>query len=204
MDLLFAYQNWPFGAALVVLVVLGVIEGAGLVFGGSLSEIIDGIIPDNIDNALGFFHLGKVPFLVLIVLFLAGFSVAGYVIQGASHALLGIWLPAWIAVVPAWMVGLAATHSFGALLAKLNFKDETSAVSENSLLGRAGVIIAGHAQHGLAAQAKVKDETGRTHYLMVEPEDSNQVLEEGSSILIIRKIGGTYHCIANPHPEYLN
>ena len=56
------------------------------------------------------------------------------------------------------------------------------------------------ARRGLAAQARVRDSLGRTHYLMVEPDLEADVFEEGTQVLIVRKVGAFYRCIANPHP----
>jgi hypothetical protein len=66
-----------------------------------------------------------------------------------------------------------------------------------------GVIVSGGAGRGLAAQAKVKDSHGRSHYLMVEPDIDDEVFNEGAQVLIVRKAGAFYRCIANPHPTLL-
>ena len=55
----------------------------------------------------------------------------------------------------------------------------------------------------MAAQARVKDAHGRTHYLMVEPDVDDEVFEEGAQVLLVRKLGAFYRCIANPHPGLL-
>jgi hypothetical protein len=49
----------------------------------------------------------------------------------------------------------------------------------------------------------VKDAHGRTHYMMVEPDLDNEVFEEGTPVLIVRKAGAFYRCIANPHPTLM-
>jgi hypothetical protein len=82
-------------------------------------------------------------------------------------------------------------------------KDETSAVSETTLIGRAGVIVKGHAKAGLAAEAKVRDSYGRSHYVMVEPDVETEVFNEGSDVLLVKKVGARFRCIRNPHPELL-
>jgi hypothetical protein len=58
-------------------------------------------------------------------------------------------------------------------------------------------------RRGLAAQARVRDAHGRVHYLMVEPDLDDEVFEEGAQILIVRKAGAFYRCIANPHPNLI-
>jgi Protein of unknown function (DUF1449) len=199
-------DTWPFAAALAVMVGLAVLEGLGLLFAHSPSSAIDSLlpeIPDGVDSPLGWLHLGKVPALVLLILFLAGFAVAGYVIQGVTYKLIGSMWPAWAASIPAVFAGFATVSAVGALLEKIMPKDETSAVSEMSLIGRAGVIVKGHAKAGLAAEAKVRDSYGRAHYVMVEPDVETDVYNEGSEVLLVKKVGARFRCIRNPHPELL-
>jgi len=79
-------------------------------------------------------------------------------------------------------------------------RDESSAVSDQSFVGRSAIISAGHARRGMAAQARVKDQHGRTHYLMVEPDLEEQPLAEGSEVLLVSKPGSFYRGIPHPHP----
>ncbi|MFM2068100.1 MAG: hypothetical protein RLZZ584_3009, partial [Pseudomonadota bacterium] len=127
----------------------------------------------------------------------------GYSLQMVARGLFGGYLPAWLAGVLAVPAGMATARGLGALIAHIIPRDETSAVSEHSLVGRVGVIVAGGARRGLAAQAKVKDSLGRSHYLMVEPDLDDDVFDEGTPVLIIRKAGAFYRCIANPHPTLM-
>jgi hypothetical protein len=201
-----AEQTWPFGAALALMVGLSVLEGIGLLIAHSPSQLLDGLLPempDGVDGQLGWLHLGQVPMLVLLVLLLTGFALSGYLIQGMALSLSGALLPAWIASIPAVFAALSITSALGGLLAHIIPRDESSAVSEQSLIGRAGVVMRGIARAGLAAEAKVRDMHGRTHYVMVEPDLPGQVFEEGASVLLVRKNGARFHCIANPHPELL-
>jgi hypothetical protein len=199
-------ETWPFAAALAIMVGLAVLEGLGLLFAHSPSSAIDSLlpdVPDGVDSALGWLHLGKVPALVLLILFLAGFAVAGYVIQGVTFKLIGSMWPAWAASIPAVFAGFATVSGLGSLLEHVMPKDETSAVSETTLIGRAGVIVKGHAKAGLAAEAKVRDSYGRSHYVMVEPDVETEVFNEGSDVLLVKKVGARFRCIRNPHPELL-
>ena len=199
----------PFGAALLLMVMLGVLEGIGLLLAFSPSHFLDALLPDTpdgvdgADGPLGWLHLGKVPLLVLLILFLAGFALTGYVIQGGMFALVGHTLPAWIACIPAALAGLSLTSALGGLLARWIPRDESSAVSEQSLIGRAGIIVRGIAREGYAAEAKVRDMHGRGHYVMVEPDIAGQTFEEGAAVLLVKKQGARYRCIGNPHPELL-
>jgi hypothetical protein len=111
--------------------------------------------------------------------------------------------PAWAASIPAVFAGFATVSGVGSLLEHVMPKDETSAVSEMTLIGRAGVIVKGHAKAGFAAEAKVRDSYGRAHYVMVEPDVETDVFNEGSEVLLVKKVGVRFRCIRNPHPELL-
>jgi hypothetical protein len=199
----FAQETWPFGAALLLMLALFIIEGAGLIFSVSPSSWLDGFMPDSAEGSLGWLHLGKVPFLVLLGIFLAGFALSGYAIQSFCQTLLGNLLPAWLVSLPAMLAGLSLVSGLGGLIARIMPSDETSAVSEQSLIGRAGIVTQGIARHGMAAQAKVRDAHGREHYVMVEPDLEGDTFEEGSTVLLVKKIGAKFHAIKNPHPELL-
>jgi hypothetical protein len=199
-------ETWPFAAALAVMVGLAVIEGLGLMLAYSPSSALDAMLPDSIDGvdgALGWLHLGRVPMLVLLILFLAGFAIAGYVIQGVTLKVTGAMASAWIVAIPAALAGVSTVSSIGALLARIMPKDETSAVSEQSLIGRAGMIVRGNATQSMAAEAKVRDVHGRPHYVLVEPDFADQSFAEGTDVLLVKKVGSRFRCIRNPHPELL-
>ena len=206
MTILTAPETWPFGASLAVLVGLSVIEGAGLLLAHSPSQMLDSLLPDMPDGAdglLGWLHVGKVPLLVLLILFLSGFALAGYVLQASIQSFSGVLLPAWLASIPAFLMGISTVKGIGGVLAKIIPQDESSAVSEQTLIGRTGIVIQGNARDGMAAQAKVRDSYGRSHYVMVEPDLIEEIFDEGSDILLVKKVGARFKCIRNPHPTLL-
>jgi hypothetical protein len=206
MTLFTVPQTMPFGVAMVVMIGLGVIEGVGLFVSLSLSELLDrsfALEEIDMEGPLGWLHVGKVPMLVLLILFLLGFAISGYAIQIFCHALFGSYIPTLLAVVPATLIGFSNVHGLGGLLARIIPKDETTAVSEQTLIGRAGVIVTGTARQGFAAQVKVKDQFGNAHYLMVEPDVAGEEFEEGSEVLIVKKQGAIFRGIRNPHPALI-
>lgn len=208
MSLFTAEQNLPFGIGFALIIGIALLEGIGMLVSLSPSNFLDHLIPDidgdsGLDRVLGWLHLGKVPALVVLLLFLSGYTLFGYSLQMVAHGLFGGYLPAWIAGLLAVPSGMATVRGLGSLIAHIIPRDETSSVSEQSLLGRVGVIVGGVAKRGLAAQARVKDGQGRTHYLMVEPDLDDDLLGEGTQVLIVRKAGAFYRCIANPHPTLM-
>lgn len=196
-------ETFPFGVALLIMIGLGVIEGIGVFIAMSPSQIFDHhfeLENPEIDGALGWLHVGKVPILVLLILFLLGFAISGYVIQILCSSIFGIYIPALIATIPATFIGISTVRGLGGLLAMIIPKDESSAVSEQTLIGRAGIVMKGTARQGLAAQVKIRDQHGYYHYLMMEPDEAGIEFEEGSEVLIVKKQGATYRGIRNPHP----
>ena len=206
MSLFTAPETWLFGTSLAIMVCLSLIEGIGLLVASSPSSLLDNLlpeVPDGADGPLDWLHLGKVPMLVLLILFLSGFTLAGYALQAVLLAVTGALLPAWLAAVPAFVMGVVTVGGLGGFLARILVKDETRAVSEQSLLGRSGVVIQGIARDGLAAQAKVRDVHGHVHYVMVEPDLAGETFAEGSDVLLVRKVGARFKCLRNPHPDIL-
>lgn len=204
MSLLTAPETWLFGTSLAIMACLGLIEAVGLLVAASPSSLLENLLPDTpdgVDTPLDWLHVGKVPMLVLLVLFLAGFSLAGYALQALVLALAGTLLAAWVAAIPAVLAGLMTVAGLGGLLARILVKNETRAVSEQSLLGRSGVIIQGIASQGMAAQAKVRDIHGHMHYVLVEPDLAGETFAEGSDVLLVRKEGARFRCLRNLHPD---
>jgi hypothetical protein len=208
MSLFVIPELLPFGVAFALIVVIALLEGLGMMVSHSPSNAIDHWLPmadsdGALDRLLGWLHLGRVPALVLLLLFLTGYMIFGYGLQIVAHGLLGAYLPAWAAGALAVPAGLATVRGLGAVVAQLVPRDETSAVSDQTLIGRAGVISGGIARRGLAAQARVRDIHGRVHYLMIEPDLDDDVLDDGTEVLVVRKVGAFYRAIRNPHPTLL-
>lgn len=206
MTLFTVSQTMPFGVAMLVMIGIGVIEGIGIFLSVSPSELLEHhfhLDHPEVDGPLGWLHVGKVPLLVLLVLFLMGFAVSGYLIQIFCHGLFGVYLPSFVAAIPAGFIGLSNVHMLGGLLARILPKDETTAVSEQTLIGRTGVVVTGTARQGMAAEVKVRDQHGNPHYLMLEPDVPDEEYEQGAVVLIVKKQGAIYKGIRNPHPTLI-
>lgn len=201
-----ATATWPFWVALLLILGIALLEGIGLLLAVSPSNAVDAWLPDFDDaewlgRLLGWLHLGRLPSLILLLLFLTGFALFGFALQHLLLGLTGHALPAALASVLAIPAGITTTRSLGSMLARILPRDESSAVSDHSFVGRSAIISAGHARRGLAAQARVKDQHGRTHFLMVEPDLEDELLDEGSEVLLVSKPGSFYRAIHHPHPN---
>lgn len=210
MNAFLAAESWPFLLATGLMILVGVIELVGLVAGASASHWLDGLMPhaDGVegfaDAFLGWLHVGKAPLLALLVTFLAAFAVIGFGIQIVAGGIAGRFVPAWLAGIAAFAGALPVVRVFGGLLARILPKDETSAVSDASLIGRVATVVTGTAVAGRPAQARLHDEHGNTHYVMVEPEEQGAQFEQGASVLVVRQVAGRrFHAIRNPKPDLL-
>ncbi|KJV10320.1 hypothetical protein VZ95_05670 [Elstera litoralis] len=202
MDFFTAASTAPFGVAALLLVALVLLEAIGLMLALNPSALLDNLLPDGIgDSMLGWLHIGRVPVLILLLLLLTGFSLGGYSLQQISLSLTGGYLSGGLASLAALPVGLLSVRWFGTALGRLVPRDETSAVSEASFIGRGGLITGGIARHGMAAQALIKDHHGRPHYLMVEPDTDGEEFAIGTPIIIVAKQGPFYRGIRDPQAQ---
>ena len=211
MSVFFAAQTWPFTLATILLLSLTLIEGAALLVGANVSTWVDSLLPDPWDSVhgpfdqwLGWLHVGRVPVLVLLVLFLAAFAVAGFAINMVAKSLFGGYVTPLVATPLAFVCALPVVRIIGGGIARVVPKDETFAVTLDTLVGRIAVIVGGIATRGKPAQAKVADQHGHMLYVMVEPEAGVPPLESGASVLLVRQVAGTrFTAIPNPRPDLI-
>lgn len=131
--------------------------------------------------------LGAVPFILWFAALLAGFGLTGLIVQSVAQSALGFLLPG-VAAVPIGLAGgVFFARSFGGVFSRLLPKEETQAVAINRLGGRRGVVTQGTARRGQAAEVRVTDSYGNTHYLRAEPLEDDAEIPQGSDVLVIRQ-----------------
>jgi hypothetical protein len=203
MDFLLSDGSWLFSAALVVVAGIGILELLAVLVGGSLSSMMDGLVGDAPEaGGLAWLHVGRLPFLVVVVLLLTLFALLGLGLQGAVVAVIGQELPILAAAPLALLGALPATRAVGSALVRIMPRDETAAISASSFVGRTATLVSGEAKHGKAAEARFQDEYGQTHYVMVEPDAKSITLRAGERVLLLRELStGRYQAVANPIAE---
>lgn len=183
-------DNLPFVAALVLMLLIGAAELAGL--GSSL-------VPDSDAGAdaslLQWLNLGRLPLLLLLVVFLTGFGLIGLIGQRLVAAALGQPAPWFLATPLALAAALPVTRGAGRLFARYLPTEETTAVSTDSLVGRMAVIVTGDAKAGSPAQARARDHHNQPHYVMVEPDAAEEVFAQGETVILLRRAGATFFAI---------
>jgi hypothetical protein len=192
LDFLLASQNTPFAAAIVLMLLIGGLQAAGLGDLDTDSDLGDAAS----DGLLSLLGLGRLPLLLWLALFLMIFGVIGYAGQQFWQALTGSLASAWLAGPVAAAVALPLTGTGSRLLARIMPQDETTAVAVDSLVGRFATIQTGTARPGSPARARVTDVHGHPHYVMVEPDNADQILHEGEEILLVRREGETFKAIS--------
>lgn len=212
-NIITAPQSQVFSVAIILMFLLGIVEILALALGG-INDWIDGLLPESLtepthpewglDGAegalvrfLSWLYVGRIPILMLLVLFLAVFGLTGYVIQGIFAGIFGFFLPSWIAAPLAWAASLPLVHKSAAAIYPIMPKDETDAIAEDELIGRVGTVVIGTARAGQAAEVRVKDRHGKQHYVMAEADGADE-LPQGSTVLLVSREGNVFKAIANP------
>jgi hypothetical protein len=212
-----APQNWPFIVALGVMLGLALLEALILILGGSLFGFVDDLLPDSLDGdvdvaaeadlsapnassgmleqVLGWFAVGRVPFLVVVIALLTAFGLIGLTLQGVLRQLTGYPLPASLAAIPAFVGASFTTRWLALQIARIIPKEETSAVSRDSFIGRIATVTLGSARSGEPTQGRLIDSHGQTHYVMVEPDRAADVLAEGERVLLVSRCNGVFRAI---------
>ncbi len=179
----------------------GALDGAGSPLDTDAVSAPDAPGAGPLSSILGWLCVGRVPVLVLLMIFLTAFGLSGFFVQGVAQSILPFALPVIIAVVPAIFTGVFATRWAGLALAKVMPKEQTEAVSQKRFIGRIATIVRGEARADLPAEAKLTDRYGQTHYLLVVPDLADAVFTAGEEVLVVKQVGGRYRVIANPNPH---
>ena len=201
MTLLEPY-NMPFAAALVLMLLLAILQGLGLDdamgdagadFDADLDSEMGGKSPGLAGGAASLLGLGKVPLMAWLAVYLFIFAGAGVGMQAMADSLLGAPFERWLAALITAGLALPVTSVLVRPLSGILPKDRTTAVSVDTLVGREAVITDGTASLGSPARAKVIDQHGQAHFVMVEPDDTSLAFGTGDPVVLLHKEGGLFY-----------
>lgn len=183
-------ETAPFTIALVLMLLVGVVEAIGL--GGSAVDldVDDGPVAGSLD----WLNVGRLPLLVLVVVMLTAFGLSGLVIQQIAIAAKGVMAPLYLAVPAAIALAFPGTRLASRGLARVLPHDETTAVDIETLVGRRARIVIGTATKGNPARARVEDQYGHMHYVMVEPVDES-AFNETTLLLLTARDGVVFRAV---------
>lgn len=219
----------PFVVALLVMLGLALVEVVAVVSGVGLNDVIDEYVVSHsgievlgdggggldattpadadgiISRFLAWLYVGRVPVLMMLVVFLGVFALVGLVGQAALRGLIGWPLPALVAVPLVAFASLPFVRTSGAVLARWLPRDETTAVDPATFVGRTAEVTGGTARSDLPAQARVVDAFGTQHYVLVEPDVASEQLATGTRVLLVRQIsGGRFAAILNTNTSLVD
>lgn len=185
-DFISADYNFPFALSIALMLLFSVFEIVSfLLLGGALSHWLDSFLPDGVDvdldadglhvfdsleSALAWLYVGRVPMMMLMVLYFTIFGLTGFTVQYLMMEIFNNPLNVWLAAILTFIVSLVLMHYAAGGLYKVMPKDETTALSVTDLVGREATIILGECKIGKPAQAKLTDQFNQTHYILIEPE----------------------------------
>lgn len=195
--LLGAPESVAFVSALVLMILIGLVQLIGL--GADFDAVPHG--DSDIDvgagaDLLGWLGVGRVPLMALLVLFLGIFGTTGLIVEQVSRDFFGALLSPLVAVPGTLATSLPLTGLGARLLARVLPRDETTAISLDSLVGEYARVITGRAATGSPARARVEDVHGQAHFVMVEPNAPGQIFEEGEAILLVRREDNVFRAIS--------
>jgi hypothetical protein len=210
IEFILAPDNLPFTIALCIMLGIALLEGITTLLGFGLSGLLGHFLPDlhvhtdveandigsdsSLGKLFGWLNVGRVPIMILFVIFLTLFGLSGYAVQAITREIFGTMLSAILAAIIAFFISLPMVRTLGKTLGQLMPTDETEVISETTFIGRVATITLGTATKGRPARAKFKDNYGTTHLIMVEPEDENEQFTEGNVVLLTERLGGKIPC----------
>jgi hypothetical protein len=211
---LFSAAFAPFTIALIVMLAIGVLEVVSLLVGFSPFGSIEDALPDVPDpdafdapdasgaadvgavgQVLGWLSVGRLPLLMLLVIFLTTFGLSGWIVQWVAGSASGAPISPWLAAIPALLGGAFATRHLGRLLGRIFPRDHTEVASQKELIGSYATIIRGEARQGQPAEAKTTDLRGRSHYILLEPDDPAMSYGAGDRVFIVGQDKNIYRAV---------
>ena len=209
MSALVAPALFPFTLAAAVMAGLVVVEALSLFLGQSLSAVVDGALGHETGGGgdlataadaggalspaalMSWINLGRVPFLILLILALAVFALAGFVLQGLAAAFLAP-LPAPAAILLAFAATLPALRVSTKAIARLIPRDESYVVTADDLIGATAEVTLGPLDQGLPGQVRAVDRHGNTHFLRTRAAPGAPAMEAGDRVLIVDRADAVY------------
>ncbi|MCK1518301.1 DUF1449 family protein [Bradyrhizobium sp. 190] len=202
-DILLAPDVRPFAVAAAIMLALGGIELLATLVGFSISELVGKEVAVDSDsgNGLGglflWINAGRLPLLILIILALGVFSIAGFFLQGLAHGV-GISIPASIAVLAAVAGSIPVIRVTSRGIARIIPRDETYVVDEADFVGHVAEVSIGPLDQGLPGRVRLKDVFGNWHSLVARASPDSVPLPVGASVLLVDRDAKSFIAISAP------
>jgi hypothetical protein len=202
-DILLAPDVRPFAIAAAIMVTLGGIELLTMIVGFSISELIgkDFALEAESHSAIGGLFLwvnaGRLPLLILMILALGVFAIAGFLLQAIAHSV-GTAVPVTLAALAAAAISLPAIRVTSRGIARIIPRDETYVVDEADFVGHVAEVSIGPLDQGLPGRVRLKDVFGNWHSLVARASPESIPLPVGASVLLVDRDAKSFIAISAP------
>jgi hypothetical protein len=209
VELLTRAGSLPFSVALALMLMFALLQivGLGDFLGGDTHLDVHADVHAGVHGTLhghggvdagllSVLGLGRVPFLMWLMLLLTVFGLIGISAQELLLSLTGSAWSAWLVAPVVALVSLPITGALSRGLGRIIPQDETSAIDVSALVGREAEILVGTALAGSPARGRVFDHYGQSHNVMVEPDLHDQRFVQGEKVLLVRREGELFKAIA--------
>ncbi len=211
IDFLMRSENFFFSVSLMIILLISIIEFISffLGLGASIFQLSNSILPDSnfdLDNLdfepsfvfaklFGWIKFGKVPFLIIFIVYFFFFGSIGIFIQIIYNFYFNSFLPIFITLPLSIISAFLCTVFFNNLFVKYFSPSESSAVELETLVGREAIVLYGNAKKDYPAQGKVKDEFGRTHYVMIGPQADSDIFCQGERVVLVERKNNIFYAV---------
>lgn len=202
-DILLAPDVRPFAVAAAIMVSLGGIELLTMIVGFSISELVghDFALDSETHSGIGglflWINAGRLPLLILIILALGIFSIAGFLLQGIAHGFGGV-MPVSIAALAAAAFSIPALRIASRGIARIIPRDETYAVNEADFVGHVAEVAIGPLDQGLPGRVRLKDVFGNWHSVAARAGPDSAPIPVGARVLLVDRDVRTFIAISAP------
>lgn len=202
-DILLAPDVRPFAISAAIMIALGGIELLTMIVGFSISELIgkDFALETESHSAIGglflWINAGRLPLLILMILALGVFAIAGFLLQAVAHGI-GTAVPVTLAALAAAAISLPAIRVTSRGIARIIPRDETYVVDEADFVGHVGEVSIGPLDHGLPGKVRLKDVFGNWHSVAARASPESTPLPVGASVLLVDRDAKSFIAISAP------
>jgi membrane protein implicated in regulation of membrane protease activity len=202
-DILLAPDVRPFAISAAIMVALGGIELLTMIVGFSISELIgkDFALETESHSAIGglflWINAGRLPLLILLILALGMFAIAGFLLQAVAHSV-GTTVPVTFATLAAAALSLPAIRVTSRGIARIIPRDETYVVDEADFIGHVAEVSIGPLDQGLPGRVRLKDVFGNWHSVAARASPDSTPLPVGASVLLVDRDARSFIAISAP------
>lgn len=200
MHLFLSSDALPFAVCAIILACLTGMEILCLLVGFSFSHVVEKAWPGDhagLTGLLSWLNVGGVPILILIMLLLGTFSIAGFVLQVIATAIVAP-LPVLVASVAAFFSALYITRSSSRVVARIVPRDESYVVHLSDFIGRSGEVTVGPLDQALPGRVRLKDQYGNWHLLRARAAPNEKAIAIGTQVLLVDHVSDIFIAIPAP------